>query len=35
MARSLDLVDALVASGREDFTFEEARCLGGYATRGS
>ena len=27
MARSLDLVDALVASGREDFTFEEARFI--------
>ena len=27
MARSFDLVDTLVASGREDFTFEEARII--------
>ena len=27
MARSLDLVDTLVASGRGDFTFEEARII--------
>ena len=32
MARSLDLIDTLVASGREDFTFEEARTILGASS---